>query len=99
MTYYGKISNQRQKVPTMPIRLTAVSLLLLLAGCSKLNQENYRKLKVGLTYDQVVAILGKPDSCSDALFVKSCIWGSEAKNISVNFMGDKVLITTSKNIH
>ena len=79
-----------------PLLLTLA--LCLLAGCSKLTQENYRKLKAGLSYEEVIAILGKPDKCSDALFVKNCIWGSERKNISVNFVGDKVLITTSTNI-
>lgn len=83
----------------MPVRLLFISVLLtLLAGCSKLTQENYRKLKVGQSYDEVVAIIGKPDSCSDALFIKTCTWGGESKNIGVNFMADKVLITTSKNI-
>lgn len=79
--------------------LAVAAIFVSLAGCSKLTQENYRKLKVGQSYDEVVAILGKPTSCSDALFVKSCTWGSDAKNISVNFMNDKVLITTSKNIN
>jgi hypothetical protein len=76
-----------------------MACIFLLAGCNKLTQESYRKLKVGQSYDEVVAILGKPDTCSDALFVKSCTWGNETKNISVNFMADKVLITTSKNIN
>ena len=79
--------------------ITLTSLLLLLAGCSKLTQDNYNKLKVGQTYGEVTAILGKPDSCSNALFVKSCTWGNDSKNISINFMGDKVLITTSKNLN
>ena len=86
----------------MPIRtltlLVLMALIFLLTGCSKLTQESYRMLKVGQTYDEVIAILGKPDSCSDALFVKSCTWGNETKNINVNFMADNVLITTSKNI-
>ena len=79
--------------------LLVVTLLCFVAGCSKLTQENYRKLKVGQTYDEVVAILGKPDKCSDAMFVKSCVWGNDNKNISVNFMGEKVLLTTSNNIN
>ena len=73
-------------------------LTLALAGCSKLTVENYAKIKTGIEYAEVVKILGKPDSCSDALFVKSCIWGTEQKNISVNFINDKVMFTTSRNI-
>lgn len=38
-----------------------IVLATLLIGCSKLNKENYDKLKVGMGYEEVVAILGKPD--------------------------------------
>lgn len=70
----------------------------MLAGCSKLTMDNYTKLKTGLEYSQVVAIIGKPDNCSEALFVKSCVWGNEQKNITVNFVSDKVMLTTCRNI-
>lgn len=72
--------------------------LAMLFGCSKLTIENYSKIKAGLMYAEVVTILGKPDNCSDALFVKSCVWGNEEKNITVNFVGDKALLFTSRNI-
>ena len=81
------------------IRLViALSLLAVLIGCSKLTMENYSKIKMGVEYSEVVKILGKPDNCSDALFVRNCVWGNEQKNITVNFVGDKVLLVTSKNI-
>jgi hypothetical protein len=78
--------------------LLALPLLALLLGCSKVTMANYAKIKRGLTYDQVVAILGKPDNCSEALFVRSCVWGDEKSNITVNFMADKVVLFTSRNI-
>ncbi len=74
------------------------ALAILLGGCSKLNKKNYERLKVGMAYDEVVVILGKPDSCSDALFAKDCTWGDERKNITVNFVGNKVILYRSKNI-
>ena len=77
---------------------TVLTVLTMLCACSKLTMENYRKLKVGLGYGEVVKILGKPDSCSEAMIAKNCVWGNEQKNITVNFMGDKVLFFTSKNI-
>jgi len=81
------------------IRLViALSLLAVLIGCSKLTMENYSKIKMGVEYSEVVKILGKPDNCSDALFVRNCVWGNGQKNITVNFVGDKVLLVTSKNI-
>ena len=75
-----------------------VILAIILAGCSKLNKANYDKLNVGMGYEEVVKILGKPDSCADSLVAKSCIWGDDRKNITVNFIGDKVILYLSKNI-
>jgi hypothetical protein len=73
-------------------------LVVMLAGCSKLTVDNYMKIKTGIEYSEVVNILGKPDSCSEALFVKSCIWGNEQKNITVNFVSDKAILSSSRNI-
>ncbi len=78
--------------------LVVVIATTLLAGCSKLTQKNYEKLKVGMGYDEVVMILGKPDKCSGALFAKNCSWGSGEKNITVSFVGDKVVVYGSKNL-
>ena len=74
-----------------------VSMAMLL-GCSKLTVDNYAKIKTGMTYSEVAEILGKPDSSSEALFVKNCVWGNEQKNITVNFVGDKAIFSTSSNI-
>ncbi|WP_012646254.1 hypothetical protein [Geotalea daltonii] len=78
--------------------LVLLIMLAVLSGCSKLTTENYEKIKMGMDYGEVAGILGKPDSCSEALFAKSCIWGNEQKNITVNFVGDKTILFTSKNI-
>jgi hypothetical protein len=78
--------------------LMVLASLAVLFGCSKLTMENYDKIKMGSEYSEVVNILGKPDSCSEALFVRNCVWGNEQKNITVNFMGGKVMLITNKNI-
>jgi hypothetical protein len=39
-------------------------LVLLLAACSKVTEDNYRKLEEGMTEEQVVAILGRPTESS-----------------------------------
>lgn len=78
--------------------IIALSLLAMLLGCSKLTMENYSKIKMGSEYNEVVGILGKPDNCSEALFVRNCVWGNEQKNITVNFMGGKAVLFTSQNI-
>ena len=74
------------------------SLAVFLFGCSKLTQENYNKLKAGMPYEEVKAILGKPDSCSEALFTRNCKWGNEKRNVSVTFVGGKVMLLSSTNL-
>jgi hypothetical protein len=79
--------------------LPALALLvLLLAACSKLTQENYARVQTGMTLDEVSAILGRPDSCSETLGVKKCTWGDEQRHININFVADKVLLSNAKNL-
>ncbi len=72
--------------------LALLSFCVLLAACSKLNQENYSKLKTGMNKADVEALLGSPTECSGALGVSSCTWGDEKTFISVQYAGDKVLM-------
>jgi len=54
----------------MKIRMIVLLVMLaMLLGCSKLTVDNYEKIKTGVEYSEVVRIIGKPDSCSEALFV------------------------------
>lgn len=76
----------------MRTRLTALALaaLLLATGCNKLTKQNYDKLKTGMSYAEVTAILGKADSCSETLGVSNCTWGKdEAKRVNIVFLADK----------
>jgi hypothetical protein len=75
-----------------------IILAALLAGCSKRTAANYDKLKVGMGYNKVVSILGKPDTCLDTLGTKGCTWGNEQKNITITFLRNKVILYQSKNI-
>ena len=72
--------------------LALLSFCVLLAACSKLNQENYSRLKTGMDKAQVEALLGSPTECSGALGVTSCTWGDEKTFISVQYAGDKGLM-------
>jgi hypothetical protein len=78
--------------------LAVVTLALALTACSKVTHENYQKIKAGMTFDEVKGILGNPDKCSDALGMKSCVWGDEKRHITVGFLGDKVALTAAENI-
>ncbi|MDH1221430.1 MULTISPECIES: DUF3862 domain-containing protein [Aeromonas] len=74
-------------------------IALLLTGCGKLNRESYDKLKVGMSYAEASAILGKAERCDDALGTTSCVWGGEGKNIKVRFIADKATFFSSEGIN
>ncbi|WDE04867.1 DUF3862 domain-containing protein [Thalassomonas viridans] len=70
-------------------KILLLSAVLMLSACSKLTSENYDKLKMGMSAEEVKTILGEPDNCSEALGTKSCIWGNEeATYIKVSFVAD-----------
>lgn len=78
--------------------LGLAALALVLGACTKLTLENYDKLKMGMTYNEVKQLLGTPDKCSDLLAVKSCTWGNEARYVQVNFFADQVVLFNSSNL-
>lgn len=73
-------------------KLMAALMLIALAGCSKLSMDNYQLLKTGMSYDEVTAIIGKPDSCEEALGTRSCIWGDDKKQIKAAFLAEKAML-------
>lgn len=83
----------------MPRTLTALLLTtLLLAACSKVNMENYNRLKTGQSYDEVVAILGQPARCDEIIGVRQCVWGDEQRGIKVGFVGSAALSMSANNL-
>ena len=77
--------------------LLGMSLLLLVA-CGRLDMAHYEKIKVGQSYDEVVAILGKPDRCDELLGVRQCQWGNDNRHIRVGFAGSVVLTLVAHNL-
>ncbi len=80
-------------------RFIILLLVLLLAGCSKLTMKNYNRLKIGMSYDDVIGIIGSPDKCSEVMGMRNCEWGDEKKSVNVTFAGDKALIFTCNGLH
>jgi outer membrane protein assembly factor BamE (lipoprotein component of BamABCDE complex) len=80
----------------LTIAFAAVAILL--SSCSKLTPENYAKLKPGLKYDEVTAILGSPARCDDLMGFKSCRWGDDSRNVTVRFAGDQVVLYSAENV-
>lgn len=83
----------------MKIRtVLAMGLMLVLLGCGQLTLENYNKITMGMSYDEVTQLIGKPDSCNDLMGVRSCQWGNEKRSVNVNFVSGKVMIFSSSNL-
>lgn len=75
-----------------------MGLLLALMGCDKLTLENYNKIEVGMSYEEVNALIGKPARCDDVIGIRNCKWGDENHSINVSFAGGKVLLFASENL-
>ena len=78
--------------------LLAVLLVLGLAACSKLTMENYAKLKVGQSYEEITAIIGQPSRCDEAIGIRQCVWGDETKGIRIGFAAGKALAFNAVNL-
>ncbi len=70
-----------------------------LAACgSQLNMDNYSKLKVGQSYEDVKKIIGEPARCDETFAIRTCVWGDEQKGISIGFAVGQVMLLSAKNL-
>jgi hypothetical protein len=79
-------------------KLLLATAILTLTGCSKVNMENYNKVKVGMDKAEIEAILGSADQCEEKTLHTNCTWGSEDKHIMVTLVSDKVTLYTKKGL-
>ncbi|MBD3800209.1 MAG: DUF3862 domain-containing protein [Campylobacterales bacterium] len=73
-------------------------LVLLISGCSKVTKENYNKIESGMSYDEVVKLIGKPEWCSETLGISSCQWKNDGAVIDIKFISDQVTFTSAKGL-
>lgn len=78
--------------------LAPLALAVLLPACNKVTVDNYNRLTVGMSFEEVRALLGPPDRCSDVMTVKHCTWGNDKRYIDVNFVADKAVLFNAENI-
>jgi len=78
--------------------LVGLLLLCAITACSRVTQENYDRLKVGMEYSQAVSLLGEPQECSAVLNAKNCTWGDDKKSIQAKIVADKVVWLSSKGL-
>ena len=86
--------NKNKGVVLQIKHLVMVAFILVLSGCSKVTKENYDNIEVGMPYDEVVQLIGKPEACSDAFGITSCEWKSGDANVKVKFISDQVSYVT-----
>ena len=78
----------------MKLRTLILILALALGACSKISEENFSKVQVGMTEQEVVSILGSPTE-SDSFNVlgisgTSWRWKNQNAVASVQFVNGKV---------
>lgn len=80
-----------------PIRALLVAALVL-AACSKVTQENYAKVREGMTEQEVQAILGAPTESSTTTVLgisgTSSKWVSGDTAINIRFVNGKVALSS-----
>ncbi len=74
---------------------TAIALALLLVACSKVTQENYAKIRDGMTEQEVIGLLGQASESGgmSVLGVSggSSNWVAKDAVISIQFVNGKVV--------
>lgn len=67
---------------------------VLLAGCSRVNPDNYNRIEAGMSRDEVYAVLGKPDEVSGGglgtLTLSSETWKGSKYSVHVTFAGEQL---------
>lgn len=84
----------KTKVPITVI----IFVSLFIFACSKVTQENYEKIKLGMAYEEVVNILGKAQECDSSIGITNCRWESNGKYIKIQFIADKVVFFSAKGL-
>ncbi|CAM2005310.1 DUF3862 domain-containing protein [Acanthopleuribacter pedis] len=79
------------------IKAGTVFLLALacLACGSKINAENFAKVKKGMTMEETIAILGEPTDLKQGdlgvISGANAVWRDGERSVAINFVNDKVM--------
>lgn len=79
-------------------RFLGILVLLVLTACSKVTAENYKKMSVGMSRAEVVALLGEPSSTERSSFLalegEAAVWQNGKIQIEGQFLNQKLLAHT-----
>ncbi len=85
----------------MRFRAFAFAVILLLAACSKVSQENFARIQDGMTEQEVTAILGSPTESSSGSILgisgTSSKWVAGDAVILIRFVNGKVALRSFEN--
>jgi hypothetical protein len=74
--------------------LLALTAALLIAGCSRVTQENFLKVRDGMTEEEVIALLGRPTESNSVNLLgvsgTSSRWVAGDAVIAIQFVNGKV---------
>jgi len=80
----------------MKVRALVLALLVLAAACSKITQENFSRIRDGMSEQEVQALLGSPTESSSRTVLgvsgTSSKWVASDAVITVQFVNGKVLL-------
>lgn len=88
-------------MPKPKMRSVIIAILMLcfqLTACSNLTQDNYDKIKMGMSFQEVEKLLGSGATCDSVMGMKSCAWGDKDRYVKIQFMADKVVIHAAKGL-
>lgn len=73
-----------------------VGLSLLLSACSKINQDNFAKIKHGMAFEEVIKFLGEPTSTQtidiSGISGTSAVWKTDKVEIDIQFLNNRVSV-------
>lgn len=80
-------------------RMTVAVLAMLLLACSqKVSLDNFNRLRIGQSYEEVREIVGDPARCDEMLGLRNCAWGNQERGIRVSFLAGKVAMLSAHNL-
>lgn len=82
---------------------TIICLCLMLLACSQLTEENFEKVKLGMTLQQVTSILGKP-SITEKINVTgisgiAATWKDDYGQVDIQFLNERVAVKAYSSRH
>lgn len=78
--------------------LIIAALILLLNGCSKITKKNYDKIESGMSYKEVVKLLGEPEGCAETFGISNCEWKNKDAKIMITFISNQATIKVAEGL-